>query len=167
MNLSLRNGVEADLPAIRDIINHYIVETAVTFDMEEVSLENRQEWFEQFDPSGRHQLTVAEVDGAVAGYASSVRFHERPAYQPSVMTSVYVSEAQLGQGIGETLYRVLLSALEKTGLVHRAYSLVVIPNPASVKLHEKLGFRETGVLHEAGYKLGKYHDVRIYERRFE
>jgi phosphinothricin acetyltransferase len=57
--------------------------------------------------------------------------------------------------------------VEKTGLVHRAYGLVVIPNPGSVKLHEKLGFRETGVLHEAGYKLGKYHDVKIYERRFE
>ena len=167
MNLSIRNGVEADLPAIRDIINHYIVETAVTFYMEAVSLENRKIWFEQFDPSGRHQLIVAEVDGTVAGYASSVRFHERPAYQPSVMTSVYVSEAQLGQGIGETLYRVLLSALEKTGLVHRAYGLVVIPNPGSAKLHEKLGFHEAGVLHEAGYKLDQYHDVRIYERRFE
>ena len=167
MNLSIRNGVEADLPAIRDIINHYIVETAVTFDVEEVSLENRREWFKQFDPSGRHQLIVAEVDGTVAGYASSVRFHERPAYQPSVMTSVYVREAQLGQGIGETLYRVLLSALEKTELVHRAYALVVIPNPGSDKLHEKLGFHEAGVLNEAGYKLEQYHDVRIYERRFE
>ena len=139
----------------------------MTFDVEAVSLENRKIWFEQFDPSGRHQLIVAEVDGTVAGYASSIRFHERPAYQPSVMTSVYVSEAQLGQGIGETLYRVLLSALEKTGLVHRAYGLVVIPNPGSAKLHEKLGFHEAGVLHEAGYKLGQYHNVRIYERRFE
>jgi phosphinothricin acetyltransferase len=83
------------------------------------------------------------------------------------MTSVYISKTQLGNGIGETLYRVLLSGVEKTGLAHRAYGLVVTPNPASVKLHEKLGFRETGVLHEAGYKLGQYHDVRIYERRFE
>ena len=167
MNLSIRNGVETDLPAIRDIINHYIVETAVTFDIEEVSLENRQEWFKQFAPSGRHQLIVAEVDGRVAGYASSVRFHERPAYQPSVMTSVYVSKNQLRQGIGETLYRVLLGALEKTGFVHRAYALVVIPNPGSDKLHEKLGFHEAGVLNQAGYKLEQYHDVRIYERRFE
>lgn len=167
MNLSIRNGVEADLPAIREILNHYILETAVTFDMEEVSLDNRREWFKQFDPSGRHQLIVAEVNGTVVGYASSVRFHERPAYQPSVMTSVYVSKAQLGQGIGETLYRVLLAALEKTRLVHRAYALVVIPNPGSAKLHEKLGFSEAGVLHEAGHKLDQYHDVRIYERRFE
>ena len=167
MNLSIRNGVEADIPAIREIINHYIVETAVTFDVEEVSLENRQEWFKQFDASGRHQLIVAEADGTVAGYASSVRFHERPAYEPSVMTSVYVTPYQLGQGIGETLYRVLLAALEKIGLVHRAYALVVIPNPGSAKLHEKLGFHQAGVLNEAGYKLGQYHDVRIYERRFE
>ncbi len=88
MNLSIRNGVEADLPAIRDILNHYILESAVTFEMEEVSIENRREWFKQFDPAGRHQLIVAEVDGEVAGYAASIRFHERPAYEPSVMTSV-------------------------------------------------------------------------------
>ena len=52
MNLSIRNGDKADLPAIRDILNHYILESAVTFEMEEVSIENRQEWFKQFDPVG-------------------------------------------------------------------------------------------------------------------
>ncbi len=54
-----------------------------------------------------------------------------------------------------------------TGKVHRAYGLVVIPNPASEKLHEKLDYQEAGLLHEAGYQLGEYHDVKIYERRFD
>ena len=48
MNLSIRRATEADLPALRDIINHYIRESAVTFEMEEVSLENRVAWFRQF-----------------------------------------------------------------------------------------------------------------------
>ena len=167
MNLSIRRATEADLPALRDIINHYIRESAVTFEMEEVSLENRVEWFRQFTETGRHQLLLGEVDGEVAGYAASVHFHERPAYEPSVMTSVYLSPNHLGQRIGEALYRVLLSELEKTGKVHRAYGLVVMPNPASEKLHEKLDYQEAGLLHEAGYKLGEYHDVKIYERRFD
>ena len=167
MSLLTRHGAEADLPAIRDILNHYILKTAVTFEMEEVSLENRKEWFKQFDTSGRHQMIVAEVDGEVAGYAASVRFHERPAYEPSVMTSVYLSPTFVGKGIGENLYKNLITGLEKSGKVHRVYGLVVLPNPASIKLHEKLNFKGTGLLHEAGYKLGKYHDVRIYEHRFE
>ena len=157
MNLSIRRATEADLPALRDIINHYIRESAVTFEMEEVSLENRVEWFRQFTETGRHQLLLGEVDGEVAGYAASVHFHERPAYEPSVMTSVYLSPNHLGQRIGEALYRVLLSELEKTGKVHRAYGLVVIPNPASEKLHQKLDYGEAGLLHEAGYKLGESH----------
>ena len=49
--------------------------------------------------------------------------------------------------------------------VHRAYGLVVLPNPGSEKLHEKLGFQIAGLLHEGGFKFGKYHDVRMYEHR--
>ena len=166
MNLSIRRANKSDLPPLRDILNHYISETAVTFEMEEVSLENRVQWFEQFTETGPHQLLAAEVDGVVAGFAASIRFHERPAYEPSVMTSVYLDPNHVGKGMGEALYRVLLSELEKTGKVHRAYGLVVLPNPASEKLHKKLDYKEVGLLHEAGFKLGEFHDVRIYERRF-
>ena len=51
--------------------------------------------------------------------------------------------------------------------VHRVYGLVVLPNPGSEKLHEKLGFQVTGLLHQGGYKFDEYHDVRIYEHRLE
>ena len=51
--------------------------------------------------------------------------------------------------------------------VHRAYGLVVLPNPGSEKLHEKLGFQVAGLLHEGGFKFGKYHDVRMYEHRLD
>ncbi len=162
--LSIRFGREEDLEAIREIHNYFVRETSVTFEMEEASMENRLSWFEQFDETGIHQLLVAELDDCLAGYAASLRFHERPAYAPSVMTSVYLHPDQTGKGIGRELYRVLLDSLEKTGEVHRAYGLVVIPNPASERLHQKLGFREAGLLEEAGYKLGRYHSVRIYER---
>ena len=162
--LNIRFGREEDLEAIREIHNYFVRETSVTFEMEEASMENRRIWFEQFDETGIHQLLVAEQDDCLAGYSASLRFHERPAYAPSVMTSVYLHPDQTGKGIGRELYRALLESLEKTGKVHRAYGLVVIPNPASERLHKKLGFREAGLLEEAGYKLGRYHSVRIYER---
>ncbi len=114
-----------------------------------------------------HQLLVAEVSGELTGYATSTRYHERPAYSLSVMTSVYLLPDRSGQGIGKMLYQALLGSLEKTGKVHRAYGLVRIPNPASERLHEKLGFHDVGLLHEAGYKLGSYHSIRIYERRMD
>ena len=88
------------MPALRDIINHYIVNSVVTFEMVEMSLENRKTWFTQFTDNGRYQLFVAEKEDEVVGYAASLRFHQRPAYAPSVMTSTYLRPDQVGQGIG-------------------------------------------------------------------
>ena len=153
------------MPALRDIINHYITETVVTFEMVKMSLENRKTWFTQFTNDGRYQLMVAEVKDEVVGYAASLRFHQRPAYAPSVMTSIYLSPHHIGLGIGKRVYSALLDELKKVDEVHRAYGLVVLPNPGSEKLHEKLGFQVAGLLHEGGFKFGKYHDVRMYEHR--
>ena len=166
-DLHIRPGREDDLPALLEIHNHFVRETPATFETEEATLENRREWFRAFDESGPHQLLVAEKSEEVVGYATSTRFHERPAYAPSVMTSVYLQPNQTGQGIGKALYQALLDSLKKTGKVHRAYGLIRIPNPASERLHEKLGFLDVGLLHEAGHKLGSYQSIRIYERRMD
>ena len=161
----IRRGRESDMPALRDIINHYITESVVTFEMVEMSLENRKTWFTQFTQNGRYQLMVAELEGTVVGYAASLRFHQRPAYAPSVMTSIYLHQDHTGKGIGKNVYSALIEQLKKVEDVHRAYGLVVLPNPGSEKLHEKLGFQIAGLLHEGGFKFGKYHDVRMYEHR--
>ena len=80
MEVSIRRGREADMPVLRDILNYYILKTVVTFEMVELSLENRKTWFTQFSETGRYQLFVAEEAGEVVGYAASLRFHQRPAY---------------------------------------------------------------------------------------
>jgi len=163
-DIQLRPGRESDLPDVLAIHNHYVLETTVTFEMEEATLENRLEWFGKFDETGPHRILVAVSGDSILGYAASTPFHERPAYAPSVMTSVYLHPDRTGLGIGEKLYRTLLDLLEKTEQAHRAYGLVVLPNPGSERLHDKLGFLETGLLNEAGYKFDAYHSVRIYER---
>jgi phosphinothricin acetyltransferase len=163
----IRRGRESDMPALRDIINHYITKSVVTFEMVEMSLENRKTWFTQFTQDGRYQLMVAELEGIVVGYAASLRFLLRAAYAPSVMTSIYLHQDHTGKGIGEKVYSALIEELKKVEEVHRAYGLVVLPNPGSEKLHEKLGFQVAGLLHEGGFKFGKYHDVRMYEHRLD
>ena len=165
MDALIRRGRESDLPALRDILNHYILNTVVTFEMVELSLENRKTWFTQFSEKGRYQLFVAEEAEKVIGYAARLRFHQRPAYAPSVMSSIYLNPKHTGKGIGEKLYAELIDNLRNTEEVHRIYGLVVLPNPGSENLHEKMGFQVAGLLHEGGYKFGKYHDVRMYEHR--
>lgn len=154
-----------DLEAINEIYNHYVRTSAVTFDLEPRTMTWRRDWFATYADEGRHRLLVARDGGGVLGYASSSPYRPRAAYGPSVETSVYLGAEHIGRGIGRALYAALLAELEGQD-VHRAYAGIALPNPASVRLHERLGFRRVGYFSEQGRKFGRYWDVVWYERRF-
>ncbi len=157
----IRRAELADAPALLDIYNHYVRETPVTFDLEPRTLAQRQEWLAGFAPRGRYQCFVAVRDEMAVGWASSARFKERQAYETSIETSIYLSPAESGRGLGRRLYGALFDALKGEDL-HRAYGGVTQPNPASNRLHEAMGFVRQGVLPEIGRKFGRYWDVAFY-----
>lgn len=159
----VRPAVPADLPALTSIYNHYVEHTLVTFDVEPFRVEQRREWFDQYAGTGPHRLLVAELDGAVAGYATSSRFRVKPGYATSVETTVYCDPGAVGRGLGSALYGELLAVLAGEAL-HRAYAGVALPNDASLRLHERFGFREVGTFEEVGRKHGQWVDVRWFER---
>jgi phosphinothricin acetyltransferase len=161
---AIRPGRRADVPAILAIYNHYVRTTAITFDVEEVTLEARLAWFEHYAATGRHRLFVAEAeDGQPIGYATSSPFRPKAAYATSVETSVYVHPDAVGRGIGRALYDALFAALAGED-VHRAYGGVALPNAASVALHHRLSFREVGVYREVGRKFDRWWDVAWFEK---
>ena len=159
----IRPATEHDLEAINDIYNHYVAETHVTFDDEPMDMETRREWFSHYAPEGRHRLFVAVDEGKVIGYASSSRFRPKPGYLTSVETSIYVAPAAISKGVGSRLYTALLKALDGEDL-HRAYAGIALPNPASIALHERLGFKRVAHYSEQGRKFGRYWDVDWFER---
>lgn len=161
--VSIRRAVQADLPALLAIYNHYVAETHVTFDLEPRTLEQRQAWFDAFGPAGRHQCIVAVRDGAAIGWACSGTFKEKAAYQTSVETSVYLAPGESGQGLGRRLYEELFTALSGAD-VHRAFAGIALPNDASIALHRALGFEPVGVYQEVGRKFGRFWDVAWYGR---
>ena len=77
---------------------------------------------------------------------------------------MYLDPRHIGQGLGAELYGALLELLAKEPQVHRAYGGVALPNPASVALHEHLGFRLAGTFKEVGYKFARFWDVSWYEK---
>ena len=162
--LNIRFGITQDAAPIAEIYNHYIAHTSITFEVETVSVQDREEWLQQFTEDGPYQILVAEQDGKVVGFAASVRYHPRAAYYTSVMTSVYLHKDFTGQGIGKKLYMALLERLEKQPELHRAYVLISLPNESSLILHEKSGFRKVGILEEAGKKFGQFLSVQIMEK---
>jgi phosphinothricin acetyltransferase len=159
----VRYAAASDLPAITDIYNHYVVNTSATFDVEPFSVEARREWFLHYAESGRHRLLVATQGADVVGYASSSRFRVKPAYDTSIEVTVYLHPEATGGGIGSLLYRRLFDELQAEDL-HRAYAGIALPNDASVALHRKFGFVETGTMTEVGRKFGQWWDVLWMER---
>ncbi len=162
----IRAGEHRDLPDIARIYNHYVLTSHVTFDVEPMTLGERELWFPGFGPRGRHRLFVAEDEGRAVGYATSTPIRPKPAYAPSVETTLYVSPERVSRGIGRILYEQLLGALEEED-VHRAYAGIALPNPPSVALHEALGYRHVGTFSEAGRKFGRYWSIGWWERRFQ
>lgn len=161
--VDVRPATEDDLGAINDIYNHYVVETHITFDDDPMTVEARREWFGHYAATGRHRLLVAAELETVIGFASSSRFRPKPGYLTSVETSIYLAAGATGQGAGGKLYAELFKAIEGEDL-HRAYAGIALPNPASVALHEKLGFKRVALFSEQGRKFGRYWDVAWFEK---
>jgi phosphinothricin acetyltransferase len=162
----VRAALLADVPALTNIYNHYVRTSGVTFDTTEFTVEARQEWFSHYATTGPHRLLVAvdgDSAGKVHGYATSSPFRSKPGYATSVETSIYLRPEATGQGLGTLLYRAIFDALAGQDL-HRAYAGVALPNDASVRLHERLGFRAIGTYVEVGRKFGRYWDVLWLER---
>jgi len=159
----IRRGTGDDLPDLTELYNHYVRETAITFDIEPFTPATRRPWFEQFAAQGRHQLFIAERRGRVLGYACAGSFRPKAAYGPSVETSVYLRPEEHGRGLGTRLYTELFEALAGED-VHRAYAGITLPNPASLALHTRFGFRDCGSFSEVGRKFERWWDVLWMEK---
>ena len=164
-DLAIRPATEGDLDDITRIYDQYIVDSAVSFDIEPWSRERRLAWWHEHQGDPRLVVLVAERDGQVVGASYSSWYRPKAAYRTSVETSIVLDGDHVGTGVGTRLYRALLEELAAAG-VHRAYAVVTIPNDASVALHHKLGFRDLGTEHESGWKLGRWWSTQILEKRF-
>ena len=165
--ISVRPAALDDLPALTAIYNHYIVNTTITFDVQPFDPEQRRAWFEDHAATGRHRLLVAvDADGSVLGYTTTSRWRPKAAYDTTVESSVYCRPDAVGRGIGRRLYAALFEALAAED-IHRIVAGIGQPNPASVALHERFGFRQVGVFSSVGRKFGQYWDVAWFERALE
>ncbi len=162
--IDVRPARRSDLGRITEIYNHYVTRTAVTFDTAPFTVRDRLPWWSQFAETGRHRLLVATASEAeVVGYAGSTRFRPKPAYDPTVETTIYCAPEAVGHGVGATLYARLFDelAVEDVTTVVAAFTL---PNAASAALHARFGFRPVGVFRRVGRKFGRYWDVQWMSR---
>ncbi len=169
----IRLAAAGDAAPARSIYGAVIESSATSFELVVPSLDEMAVRIVERQPA--HPWLVAEVaaakgesdgdgDGrAIAGYAYAGRFSGRPAYDWSVETSIYLAESARGRGIGRALYQALLAVLVAQGY-RQAMAGIALPNPASVRLHESVGFAPVGVYRAVGWKLGAWHDVGWWQR---
>jgi phosphinothricin acetyltransferase len=160
--VKLRAARPADAAAIAAIYAPYVTDSIVSFETEPPSGEEMRARIEAC--GDLYPWLVAEdSDGSILGYAYATAFRPRLAYRYSVETTVYLAAGAGGRGIGHALYGSLIATLVAQGFA-QAIGAVTLPNPASVRLHEKLGFTRAGIYRQVGYKMGRWLDVGLWQR---
>jgi phosphinothricin acetyltransferase len=160
----IRKAELVDIPFITEVYNDAVLNTTATFDTEIKTIENRSEWFKQHDE--QHPIIVAENRGVMAGWASLTAWSDRCAYSGTAEVSVYVHKDHRGIGVGKSLLETLVVDARQLQL-HYLLSRIAADNNASISLHERYGFTHIGVMHEVGFKFGKYIDVCLMELVFK
>jgi L-amino acid N-acyltransferase YncA len=156
----LRICTPSDAAQICEIYNYYVRETVITF--EESTVTDADMAQRITDVTVRLPWLVWETDGAIIGYAYAAPWKSRAAYRHSVESSVYLAPQATGRGLGSQLYAALIAELRRRGL-HCVIGGAALPNPASVALHEKLGFRKVAQFPQVGFKFGQWVDVAYWE----
>jgi L-amino acid N-acyltransferase YncA len=157
----IRYATPADAAGICRIYNPYVQDTVISFEEAPVPVAAMATRIEELLRT--HPWHVAESDGEIAGYAYASPWRSRAAYRHAVETSVYVAQQHAGRGLGRALYGVLLQDLTQRGF-HCAMGGIALPNPASIALHESMGFVEVGRFREVGWKFGRWVDVGYWQR---
>ncbi|MCX6379057.1 MAG: GNAT family N-acetyltransferase [Armatimonadetes bacterium] len=159
MERQVRVATKADAQGILEIYAPIVQETVISFEMEPPSIEEMEGRIER--TLVQYPWLVCVENERVLGYVYGSQFRARTAYQWSVEVTVYVHPDVHGQGVGKRLYRALFNILRQQGYV-AMYAGVTLPNPASVGIHESMGFQPVGAFPLAGFKFGAWHDVGFW-----
>jgi L-amino acid N-acyltransferase YncA len=153
-----------DAQAIHAIYAPAVDDTAITFETEHPGVEAmRQRIITRLQ---HYPWLVWEENGQVLAYAYATRFRERAAYDWIAETSIYVHADARRRGIARKLYNALLDVMRLQG-INQAVGVITLPGDISVALHEAMGFTPAGVWRKAGYKLGRWWDVGVWQRELQ
>ncbi len=158
---AIRAAESGDLPAIAEIYNDAVLNSSATFDTEPMTLEETEQWLR--DRSHPYAVLVAEHEEEVVAWAALKAFASKPAYRFTAENTVYVRADMRGRGVGKALLGRLLEAAAENGF-RTVIARIAAPNPASVRLHRRFGFRRVGVEREVGRKFGRWLDVVVMQK---
>lgn len=162
-DLILRDARDDDMPAVQAIYAHHVLHGTASFELEPPTLEQMLQRRADIRANGL-PYRVAEHEGEIVGYAYATLYRPRPAYRFTVEDSVYVREGMAGLGIGQQLLETVIQQCTDDGRRQMVAIIGNSENEASIRLHERLGFRKVGVFESVGFKHGRWLDTVIMQR---
>jgi len=160
----IRRAKLEDLGCITDIYNKAILTTVATFETHPKTEDEQRRWF--YSHGAGKPVLVAELDGAIAGWASLSEWSDRCAYSDTAEVSLYVRENLQGKGIGKKLLQAIVDEGRNVGL-HTVIARITDGNDVSIHLHESVGFQHIGLMKEVGRKFGKRIDVYLMQKIYD
>jgi phosphinothricin acetyltransferase len=156
MSAQIRLAAEGDAAQVRAIYAPFCTNSAVSFEEEAPTVEEMRRRIAAI--LTLYPWLVCVEDDQVLGYVYAQPYRVRAAYRWSTEVTAYIAERSRRRGVGRALYTSLIRILTLQG-IYSAFAGITLPNPASVGLHEAVGFRHLGVYRRVGYKFGAWHDV--------
>jgi L-amino acid N-acyltransferase YncA len=163
--MHIRNANHDDAAAIHAIYAPIVSDTVISFETDVPSVDEMASRIHHIQQQFPWLVGVSD-QGEVLGYVYASKFRERAAYQWTVEVTAYVHENARGQGVARRLYGALFERLVAQGYF-QAIATITLPNPASVALHESMGFKPAGLFHAVGHKLGVWRDVGYWQKALQ
>ncbi len=160
MDAGIRLATEDDAGQMLEIYGPVVRDTIISFEEQPPSTEEFRGRIRTV--LERLPWLVCDIDGHIAGYAYATPFRTRAGYRWSAELTVYVHPPHHRRGVGRALYTALLRCLAGQGY-RTAVAVIALPNPASVALHQSVGFHRTGVLENIGFKHGRWIDDDVWQ----
>jgi phosphinothricin acetyltransferase len=152
----LRDATERDIPDMREIYNHYVANTTVTFDEDPLTLAEMRKKYKIVATLKYPWLVAVSPGGVVLGYAFVTPYRAKAAYRFTVENSIYLGPASTGKGLGAALMKELLARAKAAGIKEVVAVIADRGAEASITLHEKFGFKEIGRMGRVGFKFGRW-----------
>lgn len=153
---SIRDATVADLPSIREIYNHYVMNSTVTFDEKAMTLQALRKKFEKVSKLGMPFIVAENPAGQILGYAYVYPWKEKAAYRFTVENSIYLGPASTGKGLGTVLMRELLDRSKAAGVKEIIAVIADKGADASIEMHRSFGFKQIGHMGKVGFKFDRW-----------
>jgi len=153
---TIRPAVAADLPHIREIYNHYVLNSTVTFDEKPMTIVALRKKFAAVEKLGFPYIVAESPSGQILGYAYVYPWKEKAAYRYTVENSIYLGPASTGKGLGKVLLGELITRSKAAGVKEIIAVIADKGAEGSIKIHKDYGFKDVGHMGKVGFKFGRW-----------